>query len=137
MFEHCRTVRSICQDAAPNYWHRRQGSEPKPLCGGLMLSLDMTQAFDRLPRHALAAGLHRLAPDSALASMMLHWLTGVRYHIRHRGHQTVVQTSRSVRQGCKASPLEWTVFLCELFQHLDHAMSQYELEWALHHLITC
>ena len=101
-----------------------------------MLRLDMSQAFDRLPRTELAGGFQLLAPESTLASIMLHWLTHVRYHINHRGHHAVVETSRGVRQGCKASPLEWTVFLRALFQKLDAAMSSFDQPWTLPHLIT-
>ena len=136
VFDHCRLIRATCQAASNSYWKTRQSVARPPLCGGLMLSLDMSQAFDRLPRSELLAGFNLIAPSSHLAWMLMHWLTEVRYHFQHRGYKATVNTSRGVRQGCKASPLEWTVFLCTLCHKLDLALPRSLGKWTLQHLIT-
>ena len=136
VFDHCRQVREHCQEATSSYWERR-ANKPKPkLCGGLMMSLDLSQAFDRLPRDLLAEGFASLVPDSEVAPLLLHWLTEARYHITHRGIHSTIPTTRGVRQGCKASPLEWTVFLCAFFLRLDLALWHETQLWTLQHLIT-
>ena len=58
---HCRTVRTMCEATNSSYWKR---SSSQPLVGGMMLSLDMSQAFDRLPRAHLAEGFRQLAIGS-------------------------------------------------------------------------
>ena len=134
VFDHCRQIRSLCQASTWSYWQRSSRACRPSLCGGLMLSLDLSQAFDRLPRDLLAEGFDVMAPSSELAHLLLHWLTEVRYHISHRSHGTTIKTSRGVRQGCKASPIEWTIFLCTILMRLDLDLWHMEPMW--HHLIT-
>ena len=135
-FDHCRQVRACCQAATSSYWDRYAGRQKPLICGGLMISLDLSQAFDRLPRTMLAEGFDIIAPHSTVAPLLLHWLTEARYHITHRGIHTTIPTKRGVRQGCKASPLEWTVFLCALLLRLDLAMWSDAHLWTMQHLIT-
>ena len=103
MFVHdfCGQVRSACQARRPGPWRTRQDT----FCGGLMLSLDLKQAYDRLPRQFLAAGLHSCGCPPEISSVLLSWLTDARYHVRHRGLRASVHTQRGVRQGCRASPI--------------------------------
>ena len=77
---HCRFVRTICEASSRSYWKK---STSQPLAGGLMLSLDMSQAFDRLPRAHLAAGFQRLNLDPVLVQYFMHWLHEATYHFQH------------------------------------------------------
>ena len=101
-----------------------------------MLSLDMSQAFDRLPRDQLAAGFDWLNVDPHLSQLFLLWLHEATYHFQHRRVSCQVKTSQGVRQGCKASPMEWTIFLAVLLSRLDCAMPDDCLSWVQKHLLT-
>ena len=133
---HCRHVRSACESNSQSYWKRLQGT-PTRLAGGLILSLDMSQAFDRLPRDTLEAGLNELQVDPKLSQLFLKWLHQATYHFQHRRTPCSVPTSQGVRQGCKASPIEWTIFLTMLLRRLDAALTTPQrLSWIKEHLIT-
>ena len=101
-----------------------------------MLSLDMSQAFDRLPRHHLATGMQMLNIDPLLSQLFLKWLDQATYHFQHRRVPCSVTTTQGVRQGCKASPL-WTIFLAFLLARLDAALTPPDQpSWIKEHLIT-
>ena len=68
--QHCREVRQQCEQAGHTYWRQTRGIQAPPLRGGMMLSLDMSQAFDRLPRDKLATGFTRVS--DALSQFFLH-----------------------------------------------------------------
>ena len=70
----------------------------------------------------------------------MHWLEGARYAIVHRGHTLQIPTSRGVRQGRKASPLEWNAFMVFLLQCLEHDLRAHrphlEPDWIPRHLLV-
>ena len=137
VFNHCRTIRAACEAQTCSFWHRLAGHAPTSLAGGAMLSLDMSQAFDRLPRHVLQAGFDLLQVPLPIARLFMHWLHHARYHISHRGVECSISSDRGVRQGCKASPLEWTIFLCQLMHQLEAQMpGSSTASWIKAHLIT-
>ena len=111
--------------------------EPPPPSGRLMLSLDMSQALDRLPRNHLPAGFELLNVPSSLAQFFLQWLDQATYHFDHRRLKCSIVTSQGVRQGCKASPMEWTVFLMVLLTRLDaNLCTETAQSWIEKHLLT-
>ena len=84
------------------------GVDQQPsLCGGLLLSLDMSQAFDRLPRSHLCRGFDMLEVPPHLSQFFLRWLDEATYHFEHRRMPCSVTATQGVRQGCEASPLGW------------------------------
>ena len=100
----CFEIRERCQEMRPGPW--RPSAQTPQLGGGLILSMDLKQAYDRLPRQQLAEGLAFCGCPSSLQTVLLHWLDEAHYHLRHRGLSRSMRTSRGVRQGCRASPLE-------------------------------
>ena len=133
--DHCRTVRNLCATPRSN----QTVASPSPLKdfrGGLMLSIDMSQAFDRLPLDQLALGFDWLQVDPQLSQLFQLWLHEATYHFQHRRVPCHVQTTQGVRQGCKASPLEWTIFLTILLCRLDFAMPAECGAWVKKHLLT-
>ena len=57
VFDHCHQVRQSRNLAKPSHWQKQAGHCIPLLTGGMMLSLDLSQAFDRLPRSMLYEGL--------------------------------------------------------------------------------
>ena len=119
VFQHCRQIRTQCENHNGSFWRRVAGASPESLAGGALLSLDMSKAFDKLPRHMLHEGFQLTAVPPTIAQLFLHWLQGAQYHLSHCGVNCTICSTRGVRQGCKASPLEWTLFLCAVLQRLD------------------
>ena len=137
VFKHCRAIRHACTHQATSFWKRHAGFCQAPLAGGALLSLDMSQAFDRLPRQHLLKGFQMTSVPEEIQLLFMHWLHYASYHIHHRGIDASVTSSRGVRQGCKASPMEWTIFLCTLMSTLDRAMPYpAAYSWVKEHLIT-
>ena len=83
-------------------WHPRSGSSgavrpervPQDLCvGGAILSLDLTQAFDRLDRSALVAALRRLQAAEDLISAVIALHDTSSDHLQDSFHSTQVPTT--------------------------------------------
>lgn len=69
-----------------------QQRPPEALAGGLMLSLDLKQAYDRLPRRHLHSGLHYCGCPPELSTVLLQWLHEAQYHVHHRGLENKLTT---------------------------------------------
>ena len=137
VFQHCRKVRNACTLQQGNYWSRLQGHTLPDLAGGAILSLDMSQAFDRLPRDWLQHGFDITQVPPEISQMFMLWLQDAEYHLDHRGVKAAVLSNRGVRQGCKASPTEWTLFLVAVLKKLDATMPGHNLtSWIRNHMIT-
>ena len=135
VFQHCRLVRARSQSAMKNLWQRRAGEAPRRIGGGLCLSLDLSEAFDRMPRDRLGPGLDQVHCPPDLKVLHLAWLHGAAYHIDHRGQTCHIIPTRGTRQGCVASPLQWNVCLLDILMQFLVRIDQ-PLEWLRAHLIS-
>ena len=135
VFHHCRDVRARSQSAMKNLWQRRAGEAPRRIGGGLCLSLDLSEAFDRMPRERLGPGLDQVNCPPDLKVLLLAWLHGAAYHIDHRGQSCQLVPTRGTRQGCVASPLQWNVCLLDILMQFLASIDQ-PLEWLRAHLIS-
>lgn len=119
VFHFCSEVQTLCSKPGgtlpgqPSHFRGKPGGCPsevtpqpgantatstttgRDLNGVLILSMDLKQAYDRLPRPALAEGLSQRPRN-----LILEWLANARYEITHRGRKAHIPTSRGVRQGC-------------------------------------
>ena len=128
---HCRHVRHACDSNSQSYWKRLQGT-PTRLAEGWCWVWTCLK-----PLTTLEAGLHELQVDPQLSQLFLKWLHQATYHFQHRRTPCSLPTSQGVRQGCKASPIEWTIFLTMLLHRLDAALTPPQrLSWIKQHLIT-
>ena len=122
----------------PGPW--RTTSTTTSFGGGLILTLDLKQAYDRLPREHLPKGLDLCGCPPELSTVLLSWLHQAQYHVRHRGLEGSLTPERGVRQGCKASPLEWTAFLIYVCQrigdNITNGTRSEAFTWICEHLIT-
>ena len=133
-FDHCHQVRSICTQANPSHWQKEAGHTKPLLVGGVMLSLDLTQAFDRLPRSALYEGLLLRGCPPQIACLLVNWLKDAKYGINHRGLHANILTTCGVRQGCRGSPMEWNVFMTVILEALS-AKFDMPVDQLIHRLI--
>ena len=67
IFGRCRQIRDKAQAARYDIYSKRAGCSVKAYSGGFVLSLDLTSAFDLVPRDAIQASLREALICSLLA----------------------------------------------------------------------
>ena len=104
---HCREVRLLLE-AQCRTIHATTSSQPRlPCVGGIQLFLDLTRAFDALPRPVLYEALACVNLTRQLMSILLAWHIDTNYHIDVNNTSRSIPVSRGVRQGCCSAPFLW------------------------------
>ena len=89
-----------------------QASGTRPLVyGGCQLFLDLTQAFDHMPRASLQQAFELLNIPSSIMGVLLQWHVDTKYILTYKGHTSTVNTYKGVRQGCRGAPFFWASFV--------------------------
>ena len=103
-FAHIQAVTSQLQGQSRSLFARQSGQQTYKVRGGIMLSLDLSRAFDTASRLHLSQALVDMGvPPGEIARVeALH--REAEYHIRHAGIKGSVRPSRGIRQGCRLSP---------------------------------
>ena len=121
VMSHCMRVREALQGQHRNAWRTGSRASSYKVIGGLQLSLDLTKAYDRLPRRLLRTALERVGADEELITLVLYIHDQARIIISRHQQSVSVGMGRGVRQGCGLSPLLWIAFT--LLIH--HKLSEY------------
>ena len=82
------------------------------MTGGLMISFDLSKAFDAVPHAELWTSLLEAGIESSLAAVLVQVHVQTRCRIVHGGDVAEVGMSRGLRQGCPVAPIlfaAWTV----------------------------
>ena len=103
------------------------------LWGGLMLSLDLSKAFDMVKRPLLFKALSDFGVPDDLCAILHQIYSKTTYVFEHRGIHKEAPTRRGIRQGCQAAPCLWLVFLGRLMHELA---SRTSLRWLQDHNTT-
>ncbi|CAE7236597.1 unnamed protein product [Symbiodinium necroappetens] len=114
VYQHCSSVRVQLQQHTRNPHQRFAGTKAVPLYGALMLTVDLAQAFDRMPRSKLYQGLCRLELPQDLIHILMAWHSSIHYNIHHHQNTCSFRASQGIRQGCSVAPLLWLVFTHEV-----------------------
>ncbi|CAE7783692.1 unnamed protein product [Symbiodinium sp. CCMP2592] len=130
-FKHCASVREELGHHRRDLHARKAGHRPTPLFGALMLTLDLSQAFDRMPRHHLLQGMRDLQLPDSLVAVVMQWHSQIRYTVHHAGQSCTFPASRGIRQGCSASPLLWLVFSHVLCTQLAARIGKHKVDQIL------
>ena len=127
VLSHCSHIRDKLRHTCLTVHERRLGHKVGRCVGGAMISLDLSRAFDEVPRHALDASLAYadVPADLRLLIMQLH--AHCHYTVMHKGQQGQFPMRKGVRQGCALSPLLFTVYTCHLY---DVLASRTSVSWA-------
>ena len=128
VFSRCRQIRELTQQAGNSVFARRAGRRSAPYAGGIMLSLDMTTAFDTVPRVLIRDSLLAAGICDADVSIIMAWMSGATYHLTHAHVDLHILTQRGVRQGCKLSPLIWACYTCYITTKLAHIIDIADLQ---------
>ena len=121
--EHCRRVRITLQNFCHPIHNLKQGRDLPSVIGGMTLCLDLTRAFDTVHRQRLFQSLEKLGISSNLISLLKCVYNKTTYEFFHRGTHRSVKTCRGIRQGCRAAPCLWTVFISTLMLDIEQHIS--------------
>ena len=110
VFGHCAQVRAKCRAHRSTLHEKCEGTVAKTMVGGIQITIDLTGAFDAVPRHRLLEGMRRMQLPSSFIQLVMCWHQHAHYHINHDGTDRVIHATQGVRQGCAVAPLLWLIF---------------------------
>ena len=126
---HCRMVRHVLArqvDTAKLF------NQPmRELVGGLMVSLDLSKAFDCLSYSEMYSSLLEVNVPESLAVAIMHLHHNTVLTIQHKGHSEQIGVQRGLRQGCGIAPIVYAAWTVKLRRQLDTALGQH---WTAAHL---
>ncbi|CAE7465707.1 pol, partial [Symbiodinium microadriaticum] len=132
VFAHCELVRTRTQAQGRSPYAKRAGIGQYKCIGGLQVSVDCTQAFDRIDRGLLLQALTLLQVPLPLVDIIMRWVQDTAYHINQDDCEETFTSRRGVRQGCKLSPTLWCCIMVFIAHSLDHSLGA---RWCLEHLV--
>ncbi|CAE6924592.1 unnamed protein product [Symbiodinium sp. CCMP2592] len=97
---------------------RKEDGQPAQEAGGCLLSVDLSQAFDRVNRSKLDRALAAHEVDAEVRSTVAAIHDGAAYQVRDRFQQTGVTTSQGIRQGCRLAPALWAVLSSQVLRDM-------------------
>ncbi|CAE7281246.1 unnamed protein product [Symbiodinium sp. CCMP2592] len=125
--QHCRQVRDRVQHAIPTVHGRREGQKSSQCVGGIMLGLDLSRAFDCIPRAALQRALLHAGASEPLVQAVTALHSQCRYKVQHKGISNTFDMELGVRQGCTLSPYLFSLFTCLVYDVLVERTNE---QWA-------
>ena len=131
-FMHCRAVRDLCQAQRRSLYEQKAGNTTRGCAGGMQLSIDLTQAFDRVSRGLLEAALIYIGVPLDLRSLLLRWVHAVHYVVQREGHKQRFGTTQGIRQGCRLSPSLWNCVVIYLTHLLEQRLGN---DWCRQHQV--
>ena len=124
---HARAVQAL-----HHQWRYEAGKEKEPgaktplVFGGCQLFLDMTGAFEAMPREHLQEAFCLLGLPQDLSALLLSWHTETSYVVQWKGLSAEQPTHRGVRQGCRGAPYFWACFIALV---LDRVAAETSTNW--------
>ena len=136
---HCTEGRRMCEpqvydlrQARFSCSQSRSSSASKQARGGaIQLSLDLTQAFDRLEWGLISDALIAASVPVELYSLIILWHRSLYYHLKVVDATAAVPVQRGVRQGCRIAPMLWAISTVLLMRRADAVIGS---SWSREHL---
>ena len=116
VYAHCHRVHAAAKAQLRSWYALREGQKRSACAGGLQVSVDFSQAFDRVDRRLLVSALKFLEVPDDLVDVILRWTQNTVFHIDKADASESYHSSTGIRQGCKLSPTLW----CCLSTYLLH-----------------
>ena len=138
IFHKCRLIRDLADSSRRTIYDKRyKPAVSDSFSGGMVLSLDMSHAFDSVPRQYLQAALLDAGVARADVQLIMQWLQGSEYHLQHGRINLSILTHRGVRQGCVLSPLLWSCFTCYVAKRLPQTLKKQDLQMYADDFLMC
>ena len=126
--KHCMNVRTALAGVLEDHTAKILHTGRVQLLGGLMVSLDLSKAFDKLKYSEMYESMRETGMPEELSRLLLHVHSNTELRILHGGYLRTTGMQRGLRQGCGVAPIIyacWTVRLCRLInQALHHHWAQ-------------
>eukprot|EP00435_Cladocopium_sp_Y103_P038168 s1308_g10.t1 len=116
---HCKAIRDSLHNFRYKIHDAAAGLSRPSLLGGLLVSLDMSRAFDEVCRQTLFECLHQLGIASAVIDTLYQVYSQTTMAFEHKGEYREFATFKGIRQGCKGAPIMWCLFTAHLMQQLS------------------
>ena len=120
---HCDRIRGKLSNDKHNLRHRKAGKKRLKYQGGAQLTLDMSAAFDRLPRQALEDSLRWAGADEETISILIDMHCACHYKIVHEGFVAYIDMRNGVRQGCTVAPILWATYSVYLLHLIEDRLN--------------
>ena len=117
--QHCARVRHRIRRGTLSVHDRRQGHKESICFGGLMISLDLSRAFDEVPRQSLAQALTHAGISDSLQHAILSMHEDCQYEVKHEAHTASFPMLKGVRQGCSLAPLLFAIYSCWIYDKIE------------------
>ena len=118
---HCeqfRTTISMLQHKI----HRRAAGVEQEVAGSFIISLDLSRAFDTVPRQGLYEALYRVGVPAHLINFLQHIYNSTECTFSYKGLKRVYRTEKGIRQGCSAAPTLWALYTADLLVELSKVL---------------
>ena len=126
--QHCLDIRDL-HVMLQNKHHNHEAGNPRPsIAGGLLLSLDLSRAFDCVDRIVLMQALRHMGVQDSHIAFLEAVYANTSFQFTHRDETRSVPTWRGIRQGCKSAPTLWCIFTGYLLELLGVCTST---DWML------
>ena len=113
--QHCGQVRKHLKRVVVSVHNKRKGRVALGCVGGAMIGLDLSRAFDKLPRWALQASLGHASVEPAVCRAVIAIHERCSYKIKHGPFEDCITMKRGIRQGCALFPSLYTIFTIWIF----------------------
>ena len=110
-------------------------------CGGVLISLGLTKAFDSVRRMKIYEALEHFAVDPSYIRFLEQVYQDTSVTVVHKGQQRTIPTYTGIRQGCKAAPCLWSIIVTYILDKLTEPISRqwidddntiYADDWIVH-----
>ena len=126
VYDHCEQARQQVASVRPDpFLHSKRRSSS--LRGGLQLSLDLSRAFDKLPRSKLSQALHRIRAPPDLIQLILYLHQEMILVFRRGDLSTELLTGAGIRQGCGLAPLIWCAYSLLILEQFETYLHRHQI----------
>ena len=122
---HCERVRAAVRAQKMDLRSKYKGVQQVPCAGGCQLSIDMSRAFDSVPRDLLRDALQWAGVPDDLLVLLLSWHEQSTYVLGSRHDDKLrrsIDVTRGVKQGCIIAPSLWVIYSCFVWYQIDCAL---------------
>ena len=123
---HLAAVDALIRDTQCTRFQQQAGRKHRSCVGGISLSLDLSKAFDGVPRHHIYQSMEHCAVPPEIISLVQQLHHRAQYIYYSGEHRGATITTNGIKQGCVIAPYLWNFYsLLLLFRLQKHR----DTEW--------